>query len=577
MDKILRIDMGAKGGPAYIEEPMGDYKGLAGRALTSAIIAREVPPRCHPLGKENKLVMAPGLLSGSAADMSGRISFGFKSPLTGGIKESNAGGSVSRILARLGYAAIILEGKPGDDSTYKITISKSGLRIEVDNNLKMLGNYELVGKAVENLHRNMACVSIGPVGEMKMSVASIACTDIELDPTRHAGRGGGGAVMGSKGVKIIILDGTGTRSIVAQDKDRFANAAQAFATSLKEHPVTGTNFPRYGTSVMVEIVNEAGAFPTRYFSEGRFEGADRIDAFSLSELELKRGGTPTHGCHVGCIVRCSGVFNDESGEYITKQPEYETLWAHGANCGIDNLDAIAQLDMLDDDYGIDTIEMGNAVAVAMAAGLADFGDADRAIELVEEVGKGTPMGRILGAGTAIAAKILGVENAPVVKGQALPAYDPRVMQGVGVTYATSPMGADHTAGFAFGSAVGPGGKIEQKTLDELVALSKEMQTRITALDATGLCLFTNSPIFSQEDTFKQMLDLINSLYGWKLTREDFMQMGRNTLREEREFNKAAGFNHLDDRLPEFFSKIPLSPHNVTFQISDQTLDDLFKE
>ena len=210
MDKILRIDMGASGGPSFRETPLGDYAGIGGRALTSALIHKEVPPLCHPLGEENKLVIAPGLLSGTTGAMSGRISVGCKSPLTGGIKEANSGGQGAQVLARLGYAAIVLEGKPADDTLYKVSITKDGVTITPDNSLKGLGNYDLVDKMKGEFGDKIACISIGPAGEMKMAAASVAFTDMEVRPSRHAGRGGVGAVMGSKGVKAIVLDDIGS-------------------------------------------------------------------------------------------------------------------------------------------------------------------------------------------------------------------------------------------------------------------------------------------------------------------------------------------------------------------------------
>jgi len=428
MDKLLRIDMGGKGGPQVTEEPLGGYAGLGGRAMTSAIISNEVPPECHPLGVLNKLVIAPGLLSGTAAAMSGRISVGCKSPLTGGIKESNSGGQPSQTLARLGYAAIIIEGCPKDDDLYKIIINKEGVKITRDNSLKMLPNYELVDRMKTEHGEKIACISIGPAGEMKMSAASIAFTDMELRPTRHAGRGGVGAVMGSKRVKVIVLDDTGRKMRTPVDPEGFKTANKTFVEGLQKHPVTGEALPAFGTNVLTNIINEVGGYPTNNFRTGRFAGASRISGETEAELETARGGLATHPCHRGCVIRCSGIYNDKDGNYLTKQPEYETVWAHGGNCGIDDMDAIAMIDFLDDNYGLDTIETGVAIGVAMEAGIAEFGDADAAIRLVKEIGKGTHLGRILGSGAAVTAKVFGVERAPVVKGQAMPAYDPRAVQ-----------------------------------------------------------------------------------------------------------------------------------------------------
>lgn len=576
MDKILRIDMGADGGPVIKTESLGDYEGLGGRAMTSAIISKEVPPLCHPLGEDNKLVIAPGLLSGSKAAMSGRISVGCKSPLTGGIKEANSGGQPSQVLARLGYAAIVLEGKPKDDSLYKVTINKGGVEISQDNSLCMMGNYDLVEKMKEACGDKIACISIGPAGEMKMSAASVAFTDMELRPTRHAGRGGVGAVMGAKGVKVIVLDDSDTSARSPKDPEKFKEANTNFVAGLKKHPVTGEGLPAYGTNVLTNVISEAGGYPTNNFQLGQFEGASKISGETLAELETSRGGKATHGCHKGCVINCSGIFNDKDGNYLTKQPEYETVWAHGANCGIDDLDAIAMIDRLDDDYGLDTIEMGATIGVAMEAGLAKFGDAEAAIKLVKEVGKGTDLGRILGNGAAVTGKVFGVERVPVVKGQSMPAYDPRTVQGIGVTYATSTMGADHTAGYAVATNIlGVGGKVDPLKPEGQVELSRNLQIATAAIDSTGMCLFIAFAILDQEDTFQALIDLLKTFSGQILTADDFTALGKSVLKKERDFNTRAGFTSKHDRLPEYFKKEALPPHNITFKVEDEELDQVF--
>ena len=578
MDKILRIDVGTEGGPKIKVTDLGAYAGLGGRAMTSAIVSKEVPPLCHPLGADNKFVIAPGLLSGTAAAMSGRISVGCKSPLTGGIKEANAGGQPSQMLARLGYAAIVLEGKPKDDTLYKIFINKDGVNIKPDNSLKTLGNYDVVEKMKSQFGEKIACISIGPAGEMKMSAASVACTDMEQRPTRHCGRGGVGAVMGSKGIKVIVIDDEGTAMRIPKDSEKFKEANRVFVAGLKKHPVSGQALPAYGTNVLTNIVNEAGGYPTRNFSSGRFEGASKISGETEAALENERGGegSATHGCHRGCIIRCSGTFYDKDGNYVTKQPEYETVWAHGGNCGIDDLDAIAQIDRLDDDYGIDTIEMGATIGVAMEAGLAKFGDARAAINLVKEVGKGTDLGRILGNGAAVTGKVFGVERVPVVKGQSMPAYDPRTVQGMGVTYATSTMGADHTAGYAVtANILGVGGSVDPLKPVGQVELSRNLQIATAAVDATGMCIFIAFAVLDQPETFQALIDMINAFYGLNLKADDVANLGKSILKNEREFNKAAGFTPQHDRLPGYFSKEKLPPHNITFQVSDAELDQLF--
>ncbi len=568
--------MGTIGGPKVIESPVGEYAGLGGRGLTSAILSKEVPPECHPLSAENKLVIAPGLLSGTAAAMSGRLSVGCKSPLTGGIKEANAGGQPSQVLARLGYAAIVIEGRPKGDDLYKIFINKDGVKIAADNNLRMLGNYAVVDKMKKEYGDKIACISIGQAGEMKLGAASIACTDMELRPTRHAGRGGVGAVMGSKYVKVIVLDDTGLHMRQPKDPEKFREANRIFVEGLRKHGVTGEALPAYGTNVLTNILNEAGGYPTYNFREGKFEGAAKISGETEAAMETERGGLATHGCHRGCVIRCSGIFNDKDGHYVTKQPEYETVWAHGGNCGIDDLDKIALMDFIDDDTGLDTIELGVTIGVAMEAGLLKFGDAEGAINLLKEVGKGTPLGRIIGSGAAVAGKVLGVERVPVVKGQSMPAYDPRSVKGLGVTYATSTMGADHTAGYATATNIlKVGGYVDPLKAEGQVELSRNLQIATAAIDSTGMCIFIAFAIMDQPETFQALIDMLNAFYGLNLSADDVVALGKNILKMERDFNARAGISKEQDRLPGFLLKEPISPHNVFFDITNKELDSVF--
>jgi aldehyde:ferredoxin oxidoreductase len=449
--------------------------------------------------------------------------------------------------------------------------------IKEDKSLCMLGNYDTVEKMKGEYGEKIGCISIGPAGEMKMSAASIAFTDMELRPTRHAGRGGVGAVMGSKGVKVIVIDDAGMKARSPQDPDKFRDANKTFVAGLRKNPTTGEGLPAYGTNVLTNVINEAGAYPTKNFQLGQFDGASKISGETQAETENARGGegSATHGCHRGCVIKCSGTFFDKNGNFLTKQPEYETVWAHGANCCIDDLDAIAQIDRLDDDFGIDTIEMGATVAVAMEAGLAEFGDAEAAINMVKEVGKGSHLGRILGNGAAVTGKVFGVERVPVVKGQAMPAYDPRAVQGIGVTYATTTMGADHTAGYAVATNIlGIGGTVDPLKPEGQVELSRNLQIATAAIDSTGMCVFIAFAILDQEDTFQALLDLINSFAGANLTGDDVNALGMKILKLERDFNAAAGLTNKDDRLPDYFKKEALPPHNVTFGVTDEELDQV---
>jgi len=418
-------------------------------------------------------------------------------------------------------------------------------------------------------------MSIGQAGEMKMAAASIACTDMELRPTRHAGRGGVGAVMGSKGVKAIILDDAGLKNRAPKDADAFKDANKRWVDGLQKNETTGEGLPAFGTNVLTNVINEAGGYPTNNFKLGRFDTCAKISGETQAETETARGGSATHGCHRGCIIKCSGIYNDKDGNYLTKQPEYETVWSHGGNCGIDDLDAIALMDRMDDDFGVDTIEMGATIGVAMEAGLAKFGDAKGAINLLAEVGKGSDLGRILGNGAAVTGKVFGIERVPVVKGQSMPAYDPRAIMGIGVTYATSPMGADHTAGYAVATNVlGVGEAVDPLKPEGQAGLSQAFQIATAAVDSTGMCLFVTFATATQPETNQALLDLITSFTGSTMTDDGVMDLGKSVLKNERDFNLRAGLTAESDRLPEYFKKEALPPHNITFQVSDEDLDSV---
>ncbi len=575
MDTILRIDVSGDK-PQAKKESLGDYAGLGGRGLTSAVINNEVPADCHPLGPENKLVIAPGLLSGTNAVQSGRISVGCKSPLTGTIKEANSGGQGAHVLAKLGYAAIILEGEASGNSQFVLRISKDEIKIEPDPSVHMLTNYQLMEKFQEEYTKKGCMISIGTAGEMKLANSTVAVTDPDDRPCRHAGRGGVGAVMGSKAIKAIILDGSGTSTVQPVDQEKFKEANKRFTQGLKEHSVTGQGLPAYGTNVLTNVINEAGGYPTYNFKTGQYKDAEKISGESLAELEGSRGGRTSTGCHRGCVIACSGDFYDKDGNFVSKQPEYETVWSHGGNCGINDLDAIAKLDFLDDDYGFDTIEMGAAIGVAMEAGIIEFGDAEGAINLVKEAGRGTPLGRILGSGAAVTAQCYGLERAPVVKNQAMPAYDPRAVKGQGVTYATTTMGADHTAGYAVATNIlQVGGSVDPLSSSGQADLSRDLQVATAAVDATGMCLFVAFAVLDQADTFQALIDMVNANYGLELTADDVTGLGKTILSNERDFNKRAGFTAAHDRIPRYMKREALAPHNLTFDVSDEELDSVY--
>jgi aldehyde:ferredoxin oxidoreductase len=553
------------------EDVPAQWAGLGGRGLTSAIVAEEVEPTCHPLGSLNKLIFAPGLLSGTVAANSGRLSCGAKSPLTGTIKESNAGGTAAQMLARLGCKAIIIEGKPAGDKWYSLHVTPEGISITEETELVGRGNFEVVDAVHKRLGPHHGVITIGPVGEMCLLSANISVKDPDGKLRSH-GRGGLGAVMGSKRIKFIAIDPADSKIPLA-DPEKFQEASRTFAKALLNHPIT-EGLGQYGTDILVNIVNEAGALPTRNFTSGQFEGHDSISGETMHDLIKKRGGKVKHFCHKGCVLQCSQVYNDKEGNYLTSGFEYESIWAMGADCCVDDLDIIAEADHIMDDIGIDTIETSVAMGVAMEAGILEFGDGRQALRILrEEIAKGTPLGRIIGCGAASVGRAFGVTRVPVVKNQALPAYDPRAIKGIGITYATSTMGADHTIGYTIATnLLNSGGHVDPLSKEGQVELSRNLQIATAAVDSTGMCIFTAFTLLDDEKALPALVDMINARYGVSLTADDVTALGKKILKTERDFNIRAGFTPAHDRLPDFFSQEPVPPHNVKWDFTDAEID-----
>ncbi len=577
MSKILRVNMDERTA-AYEDGPEG-YKLLAGRGLTSTMIHDEVDPTCHPLGPNNKLVFAPGIVTGTSAPSSGRVSVGAKSPLTGGIKESNAGSSWPQHVARLGLKAIVVEGQA--DGWWGVHVTKDGVEFFAADEYAGKSLYEIFPGLFERFGRKVGIAAIGVAGEHKMSMAGICFNDIDNRPSRYSGRGGLGAVMGSKGLKFIVVDGAGGPGVEIANKELFDKGRKKLADSMRSHDLTkpGGALNSYGTAVLVNIINEAGALPTRNFREGRFEGAAKISGEAMAEFCETRGGVGMmgHACHPGCIMKCSNVIPNPDGTEMASCIEYETTWALGANCGIDDLDVIGKLTQMCNDIGIDTIEAGDVIAVAMDAGLADFGDGEKAIEMLEAVRDGTPLGHILGQGTGFTAKAFGVVRSPDVKGQGMPAYEPRAIKGIGITYAISTMGADHTSGYTIAPEIaGVGGKVDQFDTDK-AALVRAFQYTTAFIDTSGHCLFIAFPILDIASGFEGLVEECSGVLGVEWTGDDVTRIGKEILDKEIAFNRAAGLTPADDRIPEFMKYEKLPPHDVVWDVPDETLDAVFGE
>jgi len=356
-DKIYRVNMNDLS--FKIEDVPADWMGLGGRGLTSTIVSAEVDPECHPLGPNNKMVFAPGLLSGTSAANSGRSSLGAKSPLTGGIKESNVGGTIAGILSKLGVKALIIEGIPEDDSTfYHLHVSKDSVEITQVPELVGKDNYFVLDTMEEKYNKKVAVMTIGRPGEMKMLISNISVRDPKGKLRSH-GRGGLGAVMGSKKIKCITVDAESYKEVTYADSDKFKAASKIFTKALQENPISGEGLPAFGTNVLVNIINEAGGLPSRNFRSGFSENAEEICGETMAE----NINATTHGCHAGCVIQCSQTYNDKDGNYLTSGFEYEMIWAFGANLGIKDLDLIAKIDALMDDLGLDAIETGVCLLV----------------------------------------------------------------------------------------------------------------------------------------------------------------------------------------------------------------------
>jgi len=579
MAKILRVNMTNR--TAKFEDVPEKYRHLGGRGLTTAIICDEVDPTCHPLGPNNKLVFAPGILAGTVAPTSGRVSVGAKSPLTGGIKESNAGTAWAQDVARLGIKAIIVEGYPTDEGWWGLHITKDGATFFPADEYAGKSLYEIFPGLFQRFGKKVSVMTIGVAGEQKMAMAGICFNDIDNRPSRYSGRGGLGAVAGSKRLKFIIVDSAGGPGVEIANKALFDQGREKMRAALNEHAITkpGGGLNSYGTAILINILNEAGGLPTRNFREGRFEDAAKISGEAMAETCKTRGGVGMmgHPCHPGCIIKCSNVIPNPDGTEMVSCIEYETSWALGANCGIGDLDVVGKLTWLCNDIGLDTIEAGGAIAVAMEAGLAAFGDGKKAIAMLEEIRKGTPLGHILGNGAATTGKAFGVVRVPGVKGQNMPAYEPRAVKGIGVTYATSTMGADHTAGYTIAPEIlGVMGKVDQFDTNK-AALSRAFQYTTAFIDSSGHCLFIAFAILDIPSGYEGMIEEINGVLGTKWTADDVVNIGKEIVLKERAFNQAAGLTAAHDRIPEFMKYEKLPPHNVVWDVSDETLDAVFSE
>jgi aldehyde:ferredoxin oxidoreductase len=563
MDKIIRVNLKTRKINIYNDE---EFKYYWGRGFIAAFLNKEVDPRCEPLGSINKLIITRGPLGGTQVPCSGRLSIGGKSPLTGGIKESNAGGTMGHHLGKLGIKAIIIEETPQDGGPYILYVSNDNIYLEEASELKQKNTSQTMGILQGKYGNKISAAVIGPAGEMGLLASGIAVTDKEGRPSRYAGRGGLGAVMGSKRLKAIVVNDKDTTLQKPANEEDFQTLNKKLITLLKEHPQTSQIYTRYSTAAALSLVNEFGALPTRNFRYGRFKHASKINGDALHDTILARGGAGSisHSCMPGCPIKCSNVFADRDGNEIVAPLEYETLGLIGSNLCIDNFDDIAIINAKLNELGLDTIETGAALGLLMEAGVIQFSDSNGVLSLLEEVERATVLGRVVGSGALLVGKVMGLARIPVVKGQAIPAYDPRGIKANGVLYATSPMGADHTAGNALRAPVN---HLDPKGQAKIAEVN---QINMTAVDCLGLCMMIVPALGGD---FGIIVDLINAMHGWHIQSDFISKMGKKVLKLERKFNHNAGLN-LVEKLPEFLYREPLEPHNSVFDVDDAEIKEV---
>ncbi|MBQ2753420.1 MAG: aldehyde ferredoxin oxidoreductase [Firmicutes bacterium] len=549
------------------------YLQLGGRALIAnymmdLVKGGKMDPKCDPLGEQNVLIFCTGVLAGTNFTTSHRISVGGKSPLTGTIKECSSGGYVAKLMAEQGLRMITVHNLPADDKLRYLHIGKDGAAELLDaEDLRGLGSYAVVDTMRERYGDNISVACIGPAGERKYKAASIQLTEFgTLHPSRVAARGGIGALMGVKGLKAVVIEKPTTPYKVEYvDEAMFKDAAKEL-NAMVANAAKADPFHNFGTISTIEGTSKNGILPVKNFSGRLYKDYKGVGVEQFMANLATRGGCNKKPCQPGCAVQCSNIYHDKDGNYVTSGFEYETIALFGPNCMINDLDKIAQMDRMCDDIGVDTIEMGDACAVAMECDYIKWGDADAVLGLLEDMRNGVGFGNVLGNGCEAVGLELGAKRIPTVKHQAISGYDPRNTKGTGITYATCPQGADHTAALTMGRAFDDAGRAAQ------AYASNKLQVAICFSDSM-MCLFAFSHIVPKMNLLANMMA---GLYGGPIdiTRVT-LGLGVKTLLTERAFNKLAGFTDEDDRLPEFFYNERSEATGSKFDINPVEMEVLF--
>jgi aldehyde:ferredoxin oxidoreductase len=548
MRKYLHINLAERS--IKTEELYGEAIIRSGRYFIAKTLLEMGAANVDPMSAQNPLIFSAGPFAGTNFSNANRLSVGCKSPLTGGIKEANTGGTFGFALGQLEIAGFTLHDASPDWTVIRIT--KDGqIAFESAEAYMGKGNVEVAHMLIEKYGKKISFAICGPVGEYLGLMAGISFADTNARPSRLAARGGVGAVMGSKKVKAIVVD---THKMPTfHDRQKVMGAVREYGAKLGKEPAID-NFKRLGTAMVADLTNYIGGLPVRNFSAGRLveekDGPLKLGGTYIRERNLARGGKTAHDCMPGCMIECSNVYFDENGQEMVSPLEYETLGLVGSNCGLHDPDDVARLNAVANDLGIDTIELGATLGVLMEARQGAFGDVAFMAAALEDIRLGNERGRLLAQGTARVGERYGVKRVPVIKRQAISAYDPRVIEVTGISMMLTAQGADHTAGNL------PAYDCKGKTTDELVAVSLGAQVSAAAADSLGFCIFGRSVT----DTNPQLIvTALNDAHGTQLEESFLRTIGREVLELEWKFNQLAGFTDSDDELPDFFYDEMLAP------------------
>jgi aldehyde:ferredoxin oxidoreductase len=511
---------------------------LGGRGLGGRLLWDLVGPDVKPLDPENALIFTTGPITASGSQTSNRFNVSTKSPLTGTLLHSNSGGWWGMQFKRTGYDALIVRGRA--ETPVYIAINREGVSIEDASHLWGKTVFETTDTLGQNRNkRNVLCV--GPAGENLVRIAAIM-----NDKERALARGGPGAVMGSKNLKAIVVEGHEKNQ--PADNSQFKFMLYETRKLLKASPLTSQALPEFGTAVVLNVINEIGALPTRNFQQSQFEHAYETSGEAITDQILVKN----QACWA-CPITCTRITKTSSGKE-GEGPEFESTWAFGAQCGIDDLDIIAEANYLANDMGMDTISMGNIIGCAMELvekGYLDadlhFGQGEKLAELIRDAAYRRGLGDDMAEGSyRMAAKFGAPELSMTVKKLELPAYDPRGMQGQGLVYATSNRGACHETG----NMLGPEVLSLPRLIDRFATQGKAgivsvHQDSAAVIDSLVYCKFTNMAV--AEEFFARTLSAVT---GMHFTADDLMKVGERVWNLERLYNLREGFTSADDTLPD---------------------------